>query len=72
MERRVKLGVVKFETGGLPSEMIANGMDNVRSSLFLKRNADLLAPKNNLLICGWDDIVVSIERYILPLYRALQ
>ncbi len=72
VERRVKSGVVKFEKGGLPSEMVANGIDKVRSSLFLKRNADILSQKKILLICGWDDNVVSIDRYILPLYRALQ
>lgn len=72
MDRRVKSGLVKFEKGGLPSEMVTNGIDKVRSSLFLKRNAAILSSKKILLICGWDDNVVSIDRYILPLYRALQ
>ncbi|MEB2787172.1 hypothetical protein [Algoriphagus persicinus] len=40
--------------------------------VFLKRNADLLSTKKILLICGWDDNVVSIDRYMLHLYRALQ
>ena len=72
MDRRIKSGRVIFETGGLPSEMAADGIDKINPSLFLKRNADKLAPKKILLICGWDDDVVSIEKYILPLYRALQ
>ena len=52
--------------------MVADGIDKINPSLYLKRNADLLAPKKILLIFGWDDNVVSIDRYILPLYRALQ
>ena len=72
VERRIKSGKAKFETGGLPSEMVADGIDRINPSLYLKRNAGLLAPKKNLLVCGWNDNVVSIDRYILPLYRELQ
>jgi len=72
MDRLIESGKVKFETGGLPSEMVASGIDKIDPSLYLKRNAALLAPKKILLICGWDDNVVSIDRYILPLYRELQ
>ena len=32
----------------------------------------MLARKEILLISGWDDAGVSIDRYVLPLYRALQ
>lgn len=72
MDRRIKSGGVIFETGGLPSEMAADGIDKINPSLFLKRNSDKLASKKILLVCGWDDDVVSIEKYILPLYRALK
>jgi len=37
----------------------------------LRYCAPLLAPKNILLIGGWDDLNVSIENIVLPLYRAL-
>ena len=33
--------------------------------------APLLAPKNIFLIGGWNDMNVSIENVVLPLYRAL-
>lgn len=71
MNKRIISGKVKFDTGGLPSEMVADGIDKINQSLYLKRNANLLATKKILLICGWNDNVVSIDRYILPLYREL-
>lgn len=71
MDTIIKSGKMKFEIGGLPSEMVSSGIDKINQSLYLKRNANLLAPKKILLICGWNDNVVSIDRYILPLYREL-
>jgi dienelactone hydrolase len=72
MDRLITSGIVKFEPGGLPTEILESGLDKVDSDLYLKRNAALLAHKYILLICGWNDDGVSIDRYILPLYRELQ
>jgi len=68
----VSSGTVRPEKGELPKELLANGTDGLDSSLYLKRNAEILAQKNVLLICAWNDTGVFIEKYVLPLYRALQ
>jgi dipeptidyl aminopeptidase/acylaminoacyl peptidase len=72
IDRVVTSGTVRFEPGAQPREIAASGLDNLEPTLYLKRNASLLVQKDILLICGWDDPVVSIDRYTLPLYRALQ
>jgi dienelactone hydrolase len=72
INRLIASGNVQFEPGGLPNEMLASGLDKIDPDLYLKRNAKILASKDILLICGWNDNVVSIDRYILPLYRELQ
>jgi dienelactone hydrolase len=38
----------------------------------LRKSAPLLANRNILLVGGWDDEQVTIESYLLPLYRALK
>jgi len=68
----VSSGFVRPDKGELPKEFLANGTAGLDSSLYIKRNAGRLAQKNILLIGAWDDTGVVIEKYILPLYRALQ
>ncbi len=70
--RFISTGIVKFEIAGQPSEIHASGHENIDPNLYLKRNAKLLAQKDILLFCGWDDSADDTERYILPLYRELQ
>ena len=65
-------GLIRFDEGERPAEFLANGTGNLDSAFYLRRNADLLADRNILLIAGWDDSGVVIERYTLPLYRALK
>lgn len=72
MNRIITSGRMRFEAGAQPAEILSAGLDKVNPDLYLKKNAKALAPKNILLIGGWDDQVVSIDRYILPLYRELQ
>ena len=72
IDRLVTSGIVRFAPGGHPQDIALSGLDTLEPTLYLKRNASLLAKKDILLICGWDDPGVSIDRYTLPLYRALQ
>lgn len=72
MNRIITSGRMKFEAGAQPAEMLSAGLDKVNPNLYLKKNAKALASKDILLIGGWDDQVVNIDRYILPLYRELQ
>lgn len=64
--------IARFEKGYLPWEIAEAGIDKLNPALFLYKNASLLAQKNILLICGWNDELTTIENYTLPLYRALQ
>lgn len=52
--------------------MDLNGVENMPPCLYLKDNAAKLADRNILLIAGWDDLNISIEHLILPLYRAIK
>ena len=72
IDQRISSGNIKFEPGAQPAEMLSTGFDKVDPDLYLKNHAKQLTPKDILLIGGWDDNVVSIDQYILPLYRALQ
>jgi uncharacterized protein len=72
IDQRVSSGNMKFEPGAQPAEMLSTGLDKIDPDLYLKNNAKQLTPKDILLIGGLDDNVVSIDQYILPLYRALQ
>ena len=72
VERAVSSGIVRPGTGERPEELLENGTGNLDPALYLKENAEVLARKEILLISGWDDAGVSIDRYVLPLYRALQ
>lgn len=65
-------GIVRFEKGERPAELLADGTGKLQPALYIKRNAAKLSAKNILLIAGWDDEGVVLERYTLPIYRALQ
>lgn len=65
-------GHVRFDTGASLSAIAEVGIDKIDSIYNLKKMAPLLAPKDVLLIGGWDDIQTTMEAFILPLYRALQ
>lgn len=72
IENSESSGLVRFDEGERPAEFLAEGTGNLDTSLYLKRNADDLADRKILLIAGWDDQGVVLERYTLPLYRALK
>lgn len=63
--------IVRFGPGGTPEEIAGMGIMKNNPTYDLIYCASLLADKNILLFGGWDDMQVSIENVILPLYRAL-
>ena len=65
-------GPVRFDKLGLPAEVSEIGIENIDPALDLRIAAPMLGSKNILLIGGWDDVNVTIENHILPLYRTLQ
>ena len=70
-ELESRTDIVRFGPGGTPKEMVEMNILESNPTFDLRYCAPLLAPKNILLIGGWDDQNVSIENRILPLYRAL-
>ncbi len=72
IKKAVDAGINRFEQGKTPGEMGEDLTKNLDPAFYTKRNAPLLAEKNILIICGWDDPGVTLERYVLPLYRELK
>lgn len=68
----IQKGHVRMEKGALPKEIAEAGLDKMDSLYDIKQNAKTLAQKDVLLICGWDDEFVTVDRFMLPLYRALK
>jgi len=60
-------GPVRYKSGGAIKELI----DHI-NYYHLRKSAPALADRDILLIGGWDDINVTIEQNLLPLYRALR
>jgi len=71
-ELSVPTGTVRFKKGGLPKEIIKNGKIKLNPIYDLRKSAPLLTGKNILLIGGWEDINVTIDYQLLPLYRELK
>ena len=71
-ELSVPRGPVKFKKGELPKEIIKNGKIELNNIYDLRKSAPLLKGKNILLIGGWEDVNVTIDNLLLPLYRALK
>jgi pimeloyl-ACP methyl ester carboxylesterase len=73
MDNAIASGVARFEKGALIKEMAAAGIENMNPIYDIRRkNAVTLASKDILLICAWDDNQITVEQFMLPLYRALQ
>ena len=70
-ELKVQSETVRFGPGGTPKEIAEMGIIETNPTFDLRNCAPFLASKNILLIGGWDDLNVSIENIVLPLYRAL-
>ena len=65
-------GIIRYGPGCMPKDIGLPGLKKLDPDLYTKRNSSYLAKKDLLIICGWDDTAVSMERYIIPLYRALK
>lgn len=65
-------GPVRFAKGGTPKEIAEMKIIELNPTYHLRKSAPLLAQKDILLIGGWDDVRVTIDHNILPLYRALK
>jgi len=63
---------IRFEKGAMPDEITQGGIIHLDSAYFLQKSSPTLAPKDILIICGWDDPMATIDKIILPLYRALK
>ena len=63
--------IVRFGPGSTPKEIAELHIIESNPTLDLRYCAPMLAPKDILLIGGWDDQNVSFENIILPLYRAI-
>ena len=63
---------IRYAPGGTPEEIAEMKIIESNPTYHLLKSASLLAPKDILLIGGWDDHNVSFEHIILPLYRALK
>jgi dienelactone hydrolase len=73
MDDAINSGVARFEEGALPKEMALTGIENMNPIYDIRqKNAKTLAQKDILLICAWDDEQITVEHFMLPLYRALK
>ena len=73
MDSSIASGDTRWEEGALPKEMAAAGIENMNPIFDIReKNAKTLAQKDILLICAWDDEQVTVEQFMLPLYRALK
>ena len=70
-EYKTQTETFRFGPGGTPKEIAEMGIIEMNPTFDLIYCAPFLAPKNILLIGGWNDQKVSFENIILPLYRAL-
>jgi len=72
IKKAIEAGILRMEPGATPWEMGEAGVDKLDQDLYVIKNAYRLADRNILIIGGWDDTGPTMERYILPLYRALK
>jgi dienelactone hydrolase len=63
---------IRFDIGAMPDEITKDGIIRIDSAYFLRKSSRILATKDILILCAWDDPMATIDQYILPLYRALK
>ena len=71
-ELKTRKDVVRFGPGGTAQELVEMKIIESNPTYDLRYCAPLLTDKNILLIGGWEDINVTIDDKLLPLYRALK
>lgn len=72
IKKAIEAGILRMEPSATPWEMAEAGADKLDRDLYVIKNAYRLADRTILIIGGWDDTGPTMERYILPLYRALK
>lgn len=72
IDKSVAAGILRFEPGCMPKEMVESGLEKFDQDFYTRKNASLLADRDILIICGWDDPLVTVEGYLLPIYRELK
>ncbi|KAA3619913.1 MAG: alpha/beta fold hydrolase [Calditrichaeota bacterium] len=65
-------GPVRFPKGEMPKDVTEQMIADGDSTIDLRKSAPLLAQKNILLVGAWDDVMVTMDHHILPLYRTLK
>jgi len=71
-ELKSRKDIVRFGPGGTVKEIAEMKIVESNPTYDLQYCAPLLTDKNILLIGGWEDVNVTIEDRLLPLYRALK
>jgi len=72
MDNSVANGSTRFVKGALPKEVAEAGIENMNPIFDIRQNAKVLARKDILLICGWDDPLVTVDQFMFPLYKELK
>jgi len=65
-------GYARFEEGELPKEIAERGIDKMNPIYDIRQNSKILARKDILLICAWDDELLPVDQFMLPLYREIK
>jgi len=63
---------IRFDKGTMPDEITKDGIIRLDSAYFLRKSTQMIANKDILIICGWDDPLATVDQYVLPLYRSLK
>ena len=71
-ELKAQTGIVRFGPGGTAKGIAEMKIIELNPTYDLRYCAPLLAKKNILLIGGWEDVNVTIDDQLLPLYRAIK
>ena len=71
-ELKSRKDIVRFGPGGTVKEISEMKIVELNPTYDLQYCAPLLTDKNILLIGGWEDVNVTIEDRLLPLYRVLK
>lgn len=61
-------GPIRFDSVGAGLRELAEGQEVYG----LRENADRLSERSILLVGGWEDTAVTVDRILLPFYRALE
>ena len=71
-ELKAQTAIVRFGPGGTAKEIAEMKIIELNPTYDLRYCAPLLVKKNILLFGGWEDVNVSIDHILLPLYRTLK